>query len=101
MFRKGQGTETASKRTGNHSTAVGGGNRRTKQETIGEASGAVDESGRRIRVEQSEIQNRRSREVVNRRFRIGGLMWDVGGDAFDSMEDVEFLEFADLSLDEP
>ncbi|GJX16965.1 hypothetical protein Tco_0217797, partial [Tanacetum coccineum] len=28
-------------------------------------------------------------------------MWDVGGDAFDSMEDVGFLEFADLSLDEP
>nr|KAJ0226840.1 hypothetical protein LSAT_V11C100002020 [Lactuca sativa] len=29
------------------------------------------------------------------------LMWDVGRDAFDSMEDVGFLEFADLSLDEP
>ncbi|KAK9048184.1 hypothetical protein SSX86_032853 [Deinandra increscens subsp. villosa] len=28
-------------------------------------------------------------------------MWDVGEDAFDSMEDVGFLEFADLSLDEP
>ena len=28
-------------------------------------------------------------------------MWDVGGDGFDSMEDVGFLEFADLSLDEP
>nr|GEZ21896.1 hAT dimerization domain, ribonuclease H-like domain protein [Tanacetum cinerariifolium] len=28
-------------------------------------------------------------------------MWDVGGDAFDSMEDVGFLEFANLSLDEP
>ncbi|GJR07171.1 hypothetical protein Tco_0530155 [Tanacetum coccineum] len=28
-------------------------------------------------------------------------MWDVGGDAFESMEDVGFLEFADLSLDEP
>lgn len=28
-------------------------------------------------------------------------MWDVGGDAFDSMEDVGFLEFAELSLDEP
>ncbi|XP_052620859.1 uncharacterized protein LOC128126784 [Lactuca sativa] len=28
-------------------------------------------------------------------------IWDVGGDAFDSMEDVGFLEFADLSLDEP
>ncbi|GKC86320.1 hypothetical protein Tco_1142037 [Tanacetum coccineum] len=28
-------------------------------------------------------------------------MWDVGGDAFDSMEDVGFLEFADLLLDEP
>ncbi|GJS31650.1 hAT dimerization domain, ribonuclease H-like domain protein [Tanacetum coccineum] len=28
-------------------------------------------------------------------------MWDVGGDAFDSMEDVGFLEFADFSLDEP
>ncbi|GJS18299.1 urease isoform X2 [Tanacetum coccineum] len=27
-------------------------------------------------------------------------MWDVGGDAFDSMEDVGFLEFADLSLDQ-
>ncbi|CAF1832434.1 unnamed protein product [Brassica oleracea var. botrytis] len=27
--------------------------------------------------------------------------WDVGGDGFDSMEDVGFLEFADLSLDEP
>nr|GFA81777.1 hAT dimerization domain, ribonuclease H-like domain protein [Tanacetum cinerariifolium] len=26
-------------------------------------------------------------------------MWDVGGDAFDSMEDVGFLEFANLSLD--
>ncbi|CAH1453656.1 unnamed protein product [Lactuca virosa] len=28
-------------------------------------------------------------------------MWDVGGDAFDLMEDVRFLEVADLSLDEP
>nr|GFA74664.1 hAT dimerization domain, ribonuclease H-like domain protein [Tanacetum cinerariifolium] len=28
-------------------------------------------------------------------------MWDVGEDAFDSMEDVGFLEFADLLLDEP
>lgn len=28
-------------------------------------------------------------------------MWDIGGDGFDSMEDVGFLEFADLSLDEP
>lgn len=28
-------------------------------------------------------------------------MWDVGGDIFDSMEDVGFLEFAELSLDEP
>jgi len=28
-------------------------------------------------------------------------MWDAGGDAFDSMEDVGFLEFAELSLDEP
>ena len=28
-------------------------------------------------------------------------MEDVGGDAFDSIEDVGFLEFADLSLDEP
>ncbi|CAH1416645.1 unnamed protein product [Lactuca virosa] len=28
-------------------------------------------------------------------------MWDVGGDAFDSMEDVGFLEVTDLSLDEP
>nr|XP_043613038.1 uncharacterized protein LOC122585009 [Erigeron canadensis] len=28
-------------------------------------------------------------------------MWDVGGDGFDSMGDVGFLEVADLSLDEP
>ncbi|CAI9259750.1 unnamed protein product [Lactuca saligna] len=28
-------------------------------------------------------------------------MWDVGGDAFDSMEDVGFLEVVDLSLDKP
>ncbi|KAG2279755.1 hypothetical protein Bca52824_050975 [Brassica carinata] len=28
-------------------------------------------------------------------------MWDVGGDDFDSMEDVGYLEFASLSLDEP
>ncbi|KAD4983257.1 hypothetical protein E3N88_19928 [Mikania micrantha] len=28
-------------------------------------------------------------------------MWDVGGDVFNSMEDVGFLEVADLSLDEP
>ncbi|XP_056682715.1 uncharacterized protein [Spinacia oleracea] len=28
-------------------------------------------------------------------------MWDVGGDVFDSLEDVGFLEFAELSLDEP
>ena len=28
-------------------------------------------------------------------------MWDVGGDNFDSLGDVGFLEFADLSLDEP
>lgn len=28
-------------------------------------------------------------------------MWDVGGDAFDSLEDTGFLEFAELSLDEP
>ncbi|XP_056692238.1 uncharacterized protein [Spinacia oleracea] len=28
-------------------------------------------------------------------------MWNVGGDAFDSLEDVGFLEFAELSLDEP
>jgi len=28
-------------------------------------------------------------------------MWDVGGDAFDSMRDVGFLEFAELSLNEP
>ena len=28
-------------------------------------------------------------------------MWDVGGDAFDSMEDVGSLEFVELSLDEP
>nr|KAJ0207194.1 hypothetical protein LSAT_V11C500252780 [Lactuca sativa] len=27
--------------------------------------------------------------------------WDVGGDAFDSMKDVGFLEVVDLSLDEP
>ncbi|KAG2330203.1 hypothetical protein Bca52824_001383 [Brassica carinata] len=27
-------------------------------------------------------------------------MWDVGGDGFDSMEDVGFLKFAGLSLDE-
>nr|GEY51166.1 hAT dimerization domain, ribonuclease H-like domain protein [Tanacetum cinerariifolium] len=27
-------------------------------------------------------------------------MWDVGGDAFDSMEDVGFLVFANISLDE-
>ena len=30
-----------------------------------------------------------------------GKMWDVGGDVFDSMEDVGFSEVADLSLDEP
>ncbi|KAF2288724.1 hypothetical protein GH714_011583 [Hevea brasiliensis] len=28
-------------------------------------------------------------------------LWDVGGDQFGSMEDVEVLEFANLSLDEP
>ena len=28
-------------------------------------------------------------------------MWDVGGDAFDSMDDVGFLVFAKLSPDEP
>lgn len=28
-------------------------------------------------------------------------MWDVGGDRFDSFEDTGFLEFAELSLDEP
>ncbi|CAH1413534.1 unnamed protein product [Lactuca virosa] len=28
-------------------------------------------------------------------------MWDVGGDVFDSTEDVGFLEVADLSLDKP
>ena len=28
-------------------------------------------------------------------------MWDVGCDTFDSMEDVEFLEFAELSLYKP
>ncbi|XP_018509953.2 uncharacterized protein LOC108869695 [Brassica rapa] len=28
-------------------------------------------------------------------------MWDVGGDDFDSMEDMGYLEFASLSLDEP
>nr|KAJ0216811.1 hypothetical protein LSAT_V11C300141460 [Lactuca sativa] len=28
-------------------------------------------------------------------------MWDVGGDVFDSMEDLGFLEVVDLSLDEP
>ncbi|XP_022040534.1 uncharacterized protein LOC110943081 [Helianthus annuus] len=31
----------------------------------------------------------------------GVNMWNVGGDAFDSMRDVGFLEFADVSLDEP
>ncbi|KAJ0903332.1 putative ribonuclease H-like superfamily [Helianthus annuus] len=35
------------------------------------------------------ILSRAPNDVVN--------MWDVGGDAFDSMEDVGFLEFADLS----
>ncbi|ESQ38049.1 hypothetical protein EUTSA_v10029312mg [Eutrema salsugineum] len=28
-------------------------------------------------------------------------MWDVGGDEFDSTEDIGFLEFSDLSLNEP
>ncbi|KAK9047980.1 hypothetical protein SSX86_033058 [Deinandra increscens subsp. villosa] len=28
-------------------------------------------------------------------------MWDIGGDAHDSLQDVGYLEFADLSLDEP
>lgn len=28
-------------------------------------------------------------------------MWDVGSDAFDLMEDMRFLKFAELSLDEP
>lgn len=28
-------------------------------------------------------------------------MWGVGGDAFDSLKDFGFLEFAELSLDEP
>jgi len=28
-------------------------------------------------------------------------MWDVGGDIYDTREDVGFLEFAALSLDEP
>lgn len=28
-------------------------------------------------------------------------MWDIGGDTFDSLEDVEVLEIASLSLDEP
>ncbi|XP_039050202.1 uncharacterized protein LOC120191296 [Hibiscus syriacus] len=28
-------------------------------------------------------------------------MWDVGGDAFDSLGDVRYLEFDELSLDEP
>ncbi|KAL3742587.1 hypothetical protein ACJRO7_017975 [Eucalyptus globulus] len=28
-------------------------------------------------------------------------MWDIGGDAFDSFEDVGVLEVANLSLDEP
>lgn len=28
-------------------------------------------------------------------------MWDVGGDAFDSHNEIGFLEFAELSLDEP
>lgn len=28
-------------------------------------------------------------------------MWDVDGDAYEIMEDVGFLESADLSLDDP
>lgn len=28
-------------------------------------------------------------------------MWDVGGDAFDSLENVKFLKFVELSIDEP
>lgn len=28
-------------------------------------------------------------------------MWDIGGDAFDSLEGVGILEVASLSLDEP
>lgn len=28
-------------------------------------------------------------------------MWDVGGDTYDTREDLGFLEFAALSLDEP
>ncbi|GAV56480.1 LOW QUALITY PROTEIN: Dimer_Tnp_hAT domain-containing protein, partial [Cephalotus follicularis] len=28
-------------------------------------------------------------------------MWDIGGDAFDSLEDIEVLEVVSLSLDEP
>ncbi|GAV68740.1 LOW QUALITY PROTEIN: Dimer_Tnp_hAT domain-containing protein, partial [Cephalotus follicularis] len=31
----------------------------------------------------------------------GTKMWDIGGDAFDSLEDVGVLEVASLSLDEP
>ncbi|GJR32398.1 hypothetical protein Tco_1108630 [Tanacetum coccineum] len=29
------------------------------------------------------------------------MMWDVGGDDFGTLEDIGFLEFASLSLDEP
>lgn len=28
-------------------------------------------------------------------------MWDIGGDAYDSMDDVGYIEFAESSLDEP
>ncbi|KAJ9561019.1 hypothetical protein OSB04_006179 [Centaurea solstitialis] len=39
--------------------------------------------------------------LLSRNLNPDAKMWDVGGDAFDSMEDVGFLEVADLSLDEP
>ncbi|XP_052621227.1 uncharacterized protein LOC128127039 [Lactuca sativa] len=39
--------------------------------------------------------------ILSRTLKDDVKMWDVGGDAFDSMEDVGFLEVADLSLDEP
>ncbi|KAL6544212.1 hypothetical protein OROGR_010709 [Orobanche gracilis] len=39
--------------------------------------------------------------LLSRKLNDDVKMWDVGGDAFDTMENVGFLEFADLSLDEP
>ncbi|CAI9289025.1 unnamed protein product [Lactuca saligna] len=39
--------------------------------------------------------------ILSRTLKDDVKMWDVGGDAFDSMEDVGFLEVADLSVDEP